>query len=219
MLVKRLDNIIKFGRCNIHPTVQICSGAIIGKPYRKLLDGDQERPSTTTIEADSYIGYYAIIGAGSVIGQKTIIDDHCIIESRVKLAKSNLVIYRAQICNDVQIAEQCVIGGIVGERTRVGKSCRIFGKIVHLQHNPSLGWDDDDAMEESPTIRDFAFVGFNSIVAGNVTVGRKAYICAGAIITKDVPDLHIAFGINKIVPFSKWNGRLRKSKFFSEDYD
>jgi acetyltransferase-like isoleucine patch superfamily enzyme len=143
-----------------------------------------------------------------------IIDDHCVIESRVMIGKRSLVTYRTQICNDAQIGERCVIGGFIGERTRVGNVCRVFGQIVHLQHNPSLGWDDDQAMEKSAVIEDEAFIGFNAFVIGGLTVGRKAYVCAGAIVTTDVPDLHIASGINCIVPFSEWRGRLSKSPFF-----
>lgn len=208
------NHVLQVGEIEIHPTAEICTGTIVGKPFRRFLDGTQELPQKTHIGEKVYIGYYSVIGAGSVIGPEVIVDDYCIIESRVMIGRHSLINYRAQICNDARIGEECVIGGFMGERTVVGNGCRVFGQIVHMQHNPSLGWDDDDAMETSAVIEDEAFVGFNALVIGGVTVGRKAYICAGAIVTKDVPDLHIVSGINHIVPFFEWRGRLSKSLFF-----
>ncbi len=217
--MKQENNAIIVGECEIHPSAQLCPGAVIGKPFRKFLDGTQEQPTSTGITEDTYIGYYAIIGSGSVIGFRTIVDDHCIIESRVVIGTQNLVTYRAQVCNDVTIGDGCIIGGFIGERTIIGNSCRIFGKIIHSQHDPTLGWDDDEAIEKSATIEDYAFVGFNALVIGGVTIGRNAYVCAGSIVTRDVPEYHIASEVNKITPFAEWRGILRESPFFGEHHD
>jgi len=207
------------GECIIHPSSKIHKGVIIGKVFRKFLDGTQEEYERTIIEEETYIGYYSVIGTGSKIAMGAIIDDHCIIESRVIVGKKSLITHRAQICNDVTIGEECVIGGFIGERTRIGNNCRIFGKIVHLQHNPKLGWDDDEAIEGAPNISDGVFIGFNAIVAGNVAIGRKAYICAGSIVTRDIPELHVVSGNNTITHFTKWKGRLRHSSFFKDTPD
>ncbi|MBI4683913.1 MAG: hypothetical protein HY755_01815 [Nitrospirae bacterium] len=208
---------ITIGNCIIHSTAQICSGAVIGKPYRKFQDGTQEKMLKTKISKDVYIGYYTIIGTGSNISKGSIIDDNCIIESRVSIGEETLIIYKAQICNDVKIGKNCVIGGMIGERTAIGYGCRIFGKIVHCQLDPSLPWDNDESMEHSAIIKDNAFIGFNSIIIGDITIGRKAYVCAGTIVTKSVPDKHVAFGINQMVHYSKWKGSLRKSPFFEDN--
>lgn len=212
-------NLIKIGKCKIHATAKICAGSVIGKPFRKLLDGTYEETSETVIAGDTYIGYYSIIGSSSKIESHAIIDDYCVIESRVTIGKGSLLIYRAQVCNDAQIGNDCVIGGFVAERVKIGNRCRVFGKVIHLQHDPSLGWDDDDAEEVSPVIKDSAFVGFGAVVSGDVTIGEGAFVCANALVTKDVPDFHIASKINQIVHFSKWNGRLCKSPFFSKEHE
>lgn len=212
--MKEGSGFIKIGRCVIDASAEIKPGAILGKPFRRFLDGSQEKPVMTTIGANVYVGYYTIIGSGSTIGDHTIIDDRSTIESRVTVGKNTLIIYGAQLCNDVIIGDGCVIGGIVGERTKVGNCCRVFGEIIHSQQDPSLRWDDEHSTEPSGTIHDFAFIGFGAIVSGGITIGRKAYVSAGAIVTKNVPDLHIASGINQIVHFSQWKGPLKKSRFF-----
>jgi acetyltransferase-like isoleucine patch superfamily enzyme len=204
------------GRSKVHPTAKISDGVIVGKRFRPLLDGTREASRTTIIGAHTYIGYYSIIGAGSTIRRESIIDDFILIESGVIIDRKSLVIYRAQICNDVEIGSECVIGGFVGERTRIGNRCRIFGRIVHLQHEPQKGWDAEDVVEPAATIEDSAFVAFGAVISGPVTIGRKAYVCSGAVVTKDVPPKHVVRGVNKIVPFSKWPGRLKQSPFFRD---
>jgi UDP-3-O-[3-hydroxymyristoyl] glucosamine N-acyltransferase len=206
--------IYEVGSAQIHPTAKICAGTILGKPFRKFLNGTQELHQNVSIDEKAYIGYFSVIGGGSSVGSEVIIDDYSIIESRVTIGRKSLIIYRAQLCNDVTIGEKCIIGGFIGERTVVENNCRIFGQIVHSQYNPSLGWDDDEATEESAIIEEGSFIGFNAIIIGGVRVGRKAYITAGTIITRSVPELHIAYGTNHIVPFSEWRGKLSTSPFF-----
>jgi acetyltransferase-like isoleucine patch superfamily enzyme len=139
-----------------------------------------------------------------------------LIESDVTIGERSLVIYRAQICNEAQVGRGCVIGGFIAERVTVGDQVRVFGKIVHTQHDPSSGWDAPASMEPSATLERGAFVGFDALVVGNVVIGAMAYVCAGAIVTRDVPSKHVAFGINKIVPFEEWKGALARSPFFAK---
>ena len=214
--MKRALNFAKIGRCEIHSSAMVCDGAIVGKLFRPFLDGSREKAGTTVVKAKAYVGYNAIVGTGSSIERGVILDDFTIVESRVAIGEKTLAIYRAHICNDAVVGTHCVIGGFIGERTIVGNGCRVFGKIVHLQHEPQKGWDAEDVIEPAATIKDSAFVAFGAVISGPVIVGRKAYVCSGAIVTKDVPPKHIVRGVNEIIPFSKWPGRLKQSRFFQD---
>jgi acetyltransferase-like isoleucine patch superfamily enzyme len=205
------------GNCKIDSSADIKKGAVIGKPFRRLLDGKQEKKGKTVIGKQVYVGFYSLIGARTEIGSHTIIDDFSVIESDVSVGEKSLIIYHGQICNEARIGNNCVIGGLIGERTIVGNNCRIFGKIVHSQNDPSLLWDGGESEEKAVKIKDFAFVAFGAVVAGNITLGIRSYILAGAVITKDIPDFHIACGVNEVIHFSKWRGKkLRQSAFFLE---
>lgn len=207
---------LRRGDCRIDHTARICAGAVIGKPFRLLLEGDSEETATqpTIIGPNTYIGHYAVVGSGSVLSSGVIVDDYCSIESDVTLGERCLVIYRAQICNEANVGNGCVIGGFVAERVVVGDRVRIFGKVVHSQHDPTLGWDAPEATDASAVINDDAFVGFNAMIVGGVSVGERAYVCAGAIVTKDVPARHVACSVNRMIPFDQWRGPLARSPLF-----
>lgn len=213
------EGFVRFGSCDIDRAARICSGAVIGKPFRPLLKAGAEvaAETKTVIRANAYVGYYAVVGAGSVLSHSAILDDHCSIESDVTVGERSLIIYRAQICNDAHVGKECVIGGLVSERVVVGDRARVFGKVVHSQHNPTVGWDAPEAVEPSAVLEPGVFVGFDALVVGKVVLGAMAYVCAGAIVTRDVPAKHVAFGVNKIVPFHQWKGPLAKSPYFNQE--
>lgn len=209
------DRFARIGKCLIDPSAKICIGAVIGKPFRPFIGITvKDEVLETVIGPHTYVGYYSLVGSGTAIEAGVVLDDFSVIECSVNIGQNTLVIYHAQICNEARIGRDCVIGGFVGERVIVGNRSRVFGKIVHLQHNPSLGWDAPEAEEGSATIEDDVFVGFDAIVIGQVNLGAGAYICAGSIVTRNVPSRYVAYGVNKMVPHSEWRGPLHRSAFF-----
>jgi len=45
------------------------------------------------------------------------------------------------------------------------------------------------------SISDFCFIGIGATVLSNVKIGKGAVVCAGAVVTKDVPDFAVVAGI------------------------
>lgn len=201
---------------DIPDSAKIARTAIIGASFRPLLEGADKHVEPTIIGENVWVGEYCIVGRGAQIGANTIIDHYCHIESDAIIGESVLIIYRAQVCTEAQIATGSIIGGFIGERTRIGSHCRIFGSLVHHHVDPSLPWDAEDSGEEGAIVFDDVFIGFGANVTRPVTLGPKSYICAGALVSKPVPPLHIAFGTNQIVHRDKWKGELRNSPFLCD---
>lgn len=61
------------------------------------------------------------------------------------------------------------------------------------------GWyrlsEDFCAKGGSIEIGDYAFIGVNVTVLHSVKIGKGAVVCAGAVVTKDVPDFAVVAGI------------------------
>jgi UDP-3-O-[3-hydroxymyristoyl] glucosamine N-acyltransferase len=200
------------------PGADIAPTAIIGNPFRPLLDGRQVRrvDRPTKIGAGAWIGHYTIVGEGARIGEGSIIEEHVNIQPWSEIGSRVLVTSRSYIGTGATVGDDCVIRGHVGEHSRVGAHCRIFGDLIHRQLDPTIPWDDPTAEEPDPAIGDGAFVGWGAVVVGGVNVGEGAYICAGALITKDVPAGYIARGRNQIMHPDSWRGALAKSPFFPQ---
>jgi UDP-3-O-[3-hydroxymyristoyl] glucosamine N-acyltransferase len=199
----------------IAPTAQIASTAAINSPYRPLLDGRRVRvDGDTVIGAGVWVGQFAVIGQGVTIGPNSLIEDYVTIQARAVLGERVVVATRSRIGIGVVVGDDTVITGNVSDCARIGAGCRIAGDLIHRQLDPSLGWDDQGLEEPAPIIEDGAFVGWHAIVVGGVNIGKSAYVCAGALVTKDIPAGHIASGRNEITHPRQWPGVLGKSPFF-----
>jgi acetyltransferase-like isoleucine patch superfamily enzyme len=201
----------------VDATATIADSAIVGAPYRALQDGTRHNSSRkTSIEAGCWIGEQVYVGAGAVIGSGSILHGQVRVESDVTVGSNVLLMYRSFVDLEATIGDDCYIGGFVCERATVGRGSRVFGDLVHRQHNPLLPWDHADSEEPSPVLEDEVFVGWRATVIGDVTVAARSYVAAHAIVSKSVPSRHVAYGHNQIVPYEEWQGSLRESPFFVE---
>jgi acetyltransferase-like isoleucine patch superfamily enzyme len=209
------DKLITYDPFAIDPTADVAETAIIGAPYRPLLDGRRYAcEGKTVINANCWIGHYAMIGQGAVIGADSILEECVQVAAGAVVGQKVLLTSRSHIGLGAEVGRDCVIKGHIGDHCRVGDGCRIAGQLIHRQLDPTIPWDDPAGDEPSPNVEDGAFVGWGAMVVGGVNIGRRAYVCAGALVTRDVPPGHIACGRNKIKHPGKWPGALAKSPFF-----
>lgn len=114
----------------------------------------------------------ATIGQGCSFGQNVFVADHVIIGNNVKV-QNNVSIYSGVICeDDVFLGPSMVLTNVLNPRSAVNR------KNEYAQ----------------TLIRKGATIGANAtIVCGN-TIGKFAFIGAGAVVTKDVPDYALIVG-------------------------
>jgi UDP-3-O-[3-hydroxymyristoyl] glucosamine N-acyltransferase len=204
------------GGLTIDPTAQIAPTAVIGSPFRRLLDGRHLEVSHHTVIKDRvWIGQFVVVGQGVTIGSNSLIEDHVAIQAGTVLGERVVVASRSFIGLGVTIGNDSVIKGHIGDSARIGAGCRIAGDLIHRQLDPSTGWDDPASEEPAPIVEDGAFVGWRAVLVGGVNIGVGAYVCAGALVTRDVPAGHIASDRNQITHPSQWCGALGKSPFFT----
>lgn len=160
------------------------------------------------------IGPNVIIEEGVKIGENVIIESGAVIEKGSSIGAGTLIVHGARILADVRIGKKCVISGLISDRCSIGNHSRVFGNLIHRQDNPLLSWDG--TIEESPIIDEYVFISFGAQVIGNVRIGDHSYVCANAVVTRDVKPRQIVVGNNRSIPHSKWKGKLRQSNFWKE---
>lgn len=109
-----------------------------------------------------------------------------------------------QLGNDFQIA--------CAERIEIGRSVLAADRVFicdtyHEYRDASRPAIEQGYSEPRPVrIGDGAFLGINVVVLPGVTIGERAYVGAGAVVTEDVPAQCVAVG-NPARVVRRWDGQ------------
>lgn len=139
----------------------------------------------------SYIDHGAVIGrgtkiwhfchvmSGAVIGERCSFGQNCVVSpgvvigSNVKV-QNNVSIYEGTtIEDDVFLGPSCVLTNVTNPRSQV---------LRRALYEPTL-------------LRRGCSIGANSTVVCGITIGRYAFVAAGAVVVKDVPDYALIIGV------------------------
>lgn len=150
------------------------------------------------LKSDS--GYYyhetAVIDEGAVIGEGTKIWHFCHIMSGAQIGKN------CSLGQNVFIAD----GAKIGDGCRIGNNVSIFDGVELLDDvfvAPSVVFTNVkrpraniqiDHVRYSPTlVKQGATIGANATIICGVTIGKYAFVGAGSVVTKDIPDFAMAW--------------------------
>lgn len=144
------------------------------------------------------------------VHETSIVDDGAIV------GKGTKVWHFSHVSSGAQMGEKCILGQnvfigsdvVIGNGVKIQNNVSIYDKIVLEDYvfcgpscvftnvsNPRSEYPRDrDTEFKKTTIKRGASLGANStIVCGN-TIGRSAFIGAGSVVTKDVPDYALVYG-------------------------
>ena len=137
------------------------------------------------------------------------------IDEPVSIGKGTKIWHFCHVMSGVKIGEGCVLG----QNVLIGKDVQI-GNNVHIQNNVSVYTKvtlEDNVFcgpsmvftnvlnprseirrpldEYLPTlVKEGATIGANATIVCGHTIGRYAFIGAGAVVTKDIPDYALVYG-------------------------
>jgi acetyltransferase-like isoleucine patch superfamily enzyme len=151
----------------IHPTAIIEEGVRIG--------------SGTSVWDNVHIRRNASIGEQCIIGEKSYIAYDVKIGSRVKI---NAFVY---ICTAVRIEDGVMISaGTVFTNDRFPRAT--------TPDLSELRSSDPDETTLPTLVREGATIGAGCVIGCDLTIGRFAMVGMGSLVTKSVPDFHLALG-------------------------
>src|SRR3989454_8756770 len=107
-----------------------------------------------------------------VIGQNVNVDGGTIIGNNVKIQTTVSIYTGVVIEDDVFLGPSCVLTNVTNPRSQVNRH----------------------ALYETTVLKRGCTVGANATIVCSLTVGRYAFIGAGAVVTKDVPDYALMVG-------------------------
>jgi acetyltransferase-like isoleucine patch superfamily enzyme len=220
----------------IHNKVRIEDGVRIGRNVR--IYENVHIGKGTVIEDGTIVGYRNLtkvwkedddidktyIGEGVLIRPNCVIYTGCTLGNNVKISHSVILRELTKIGNNTSLG--CLIKG-EGYCT-IGSNCSIHTLSViasfmtvedYVFMGPRLATLNDYRIDykrdftyeaKGPTIKFGARIAASATIMPAVVIGREALIGAGAVVTKDVPDYKVAYGVPaRIVGNVKEEERLK----------
>ena len=115
----------------------------------------------------------AKIGEKCILGQNVNIANDVVIGNNVKI-QNNVAVYTGTVVeDDVFLGPSCVLTNVTNPRSQI-KRHSLYEKIL---------------------IKRGASIGANATIVCGITIGRYAFVAAGAVVAKDVPDYALMVGV------------------------
>lgn len=120
----------------------------------------------------SHVMKGAVVGAGCSLGQNVFVASGCVIGDNVKI-QNNVSVYTGVVIeDDVFCGPSAVFTNVKNPRSPVSRKDEYQRTLVKRG----------------------ASIGANATVVCGTTIGRYAFVGAGAVVTRDLPDYAIAYG-------------------------
>jgi UDP-2-acetamido-3-amino-2,3-dideoxy-glucuronate N-acetyltransferase len=115
----------------------------------------------------------ARIGRNCNLGQNVVVASHAEIGNDVKI-QNNVSIYAGTIVeDDVFLGPSCVLTNVTNPRSQVNRR----------------------SLYEKTLLRRGCSIGANATVVCGIVIGRYAFVAAGAVVARDVPDYALVAGV------------------------
>ncbi|GHT04571.1 N-acetyltransferase [Bacteroidia bacterium] len=139
---------------------------------------------TAVIDAGCQIGdgtkiwHFSHIMSGAVIGK------NCVLAQNVYVAPQVVLGNNVKVQNNVSL----YTGVTCGDNVFLGPSC-VFTNVI----NPRAAICRKDEFRKTH-VGDGASIGANATILCGITIGKYAFVGAGAVVTKNVPDYALVMG-------------------------
>jgi UDP-2-acetamido-3-amino-2,3-dideoxy-glucuronate N-acetyltransferase len=115
----------------------------------------------------------AKLGERCILGQNVLVANDVVIGNNVKIQNNVSVYTGVELEDDVFCGPSCVFTNVTNPRSQI---------VRHSQYQRTL-------------VRQGATIGANATIVCGVTIGRYAFIGAGAVVRTDVPDYALMLGV------------------------
>ncbi len=138
-----------------------------------IVDAGAQLGEGTRVYHFSHVCAGARIGSGCSLGQNVFVGNDVVIGNNVKI-QNNVSVYDAvRLEDDVFCGPSCVFTNVDNPRAAI---------VRKAEYRPTL-------------VRRGATLGANSTIVCGTTIGAHAFVGAGAVVTRDVPDFALVLGV------------------------
>jgi UDP-2-acetamido-3-amino-2,3-dideoxy-glucuronate N-acetyltransferase len=167
-------------RALVNGTIELCPAETIApQPQPRYfvhesayVDEGAEVGEGTKVWHFSHVLKGARVGAGCVVGQNVNIDGGAVIGNNVKI-QNNVSVYTGVVVeDDVFLGPSCVLTNVTNPRSQVNRH----------------------SLYEATRLKRGCTIGANATIVCGATIGRYAFVGAGSVVTRNVPDFALMVG-------------------------
>ncbi|MGE3062159.1 MAG: acyltransferase [bacterium] len=175
-----------------------------------------------------------------MLEKKYFVHESSYVDDGAEVGDGTKIWHFSHILSGAKIGKMCVIGqsvtvenrAVVGERVKIQNNVSIYG-MVTVEDDVFLGPSmvfTNDLNPRAPypkhgdwvatLVRRGASIGANATIVCGTTIGMWAFVGAGSVVTKDVPDFAVVVGNPaRIVGYMCECGEKMKNKFDISSYE
>ncbi|NHB92036.1 acyltransferase [Photorhabdus cinerea] len=147
--------------------------------------------------------------------EHVMIHPSAIVDEGAQIGKNSRIWHFTHVCSGAQIGEGCSLGQnvFIGNQVTLGNHCKIQNNVsvydnVHLEDGVFCGpsmvftnvYNPRSLIErkseyQNTWVKKGATLGANCTIICGTTIGAYAFIGAGAVVNKDVPDYALMVGV------------------------
>ena len=128
---------------------------------------------------DTKIWHFSHVLSGAEIGER------CIFGQNVSVAGGTIIGNNVKVQNNVSIYE----GTVIEDDVFLGPSC-VLTNVTNPRSQVLR-----KSLYETTLLKRGCSIGANATIVCGITIGRYAFIAAGAVVSKDVPDYALVVGV------------------------
>jgi acetyltransferase-like isoleucine patch superfamily enzyme len=196
--------------------VTVGDNSVIGrapKPAKTSTLAQLTELAPLELGAGTTVGSGVVLYAGTRIGRECLIADQAFVREKCAIGDSVIVGRGVTVENETTI----------GSYTKIQSQSYITAWMTiedHVFIAPCVVTTNDNFMgrtrerfkyRRGPTIKRGARVGANTTLLPGITIGREAFVAAGSVVTRDVPDETLVMGSParpvRAVPEREWVDR------------
>lgn len=191
-------NVVIHAGTRIDAGAVLQDGAIVGKPIklgsRSTAKADDAGP--TVIGPGAAVLAGAVVCAGAELGERAIAGDQSQVRERARVGAESVVGRGSAVDNDVLIGSRvkiqtnCYITAF-----SVIEDDVFVGPGVTTTNDNAMGRHEAGKQLDGAILRRACRIGGGSVICPGVEVGEEAFVAAGAVVTRSLPPRAVAMGV------------------------
>jgi len=172
--------------------------AVLGKSPRlaRTSSAPKDAPPPLRVGAGSAICAHAVVLAGAELGEDVIVGDQAFVRERARIGASTVVGRGSAVDNDVTIGARVKVQTLCYLTAFSVLEDDVFlGPGASTTNDDTMGRHGPEHALRGATLRRACRVGGSAVLCPGVEVGEEAFVAAGAVVVRDVPARAVVMGV------------------------